>query len=90
MTLTNDIYIQNKRGLHARASAKLVRMAEKFDAEVFVIKSDVRVTGTSIMGLLLLAASKGEQITIETSGPEKQEAMEAVLGLINNLFDEDQ
>lgn len=89
MTLTNDILIQNKRGLHARASAKLVRMAEKFDAEVFVIKSDVRVTGTSIMGLLLLAASKGEKITIETSGPEKQEAMEAVLGLINNLFDEE-
>lgn len=90
MTLSNDIMIQNKRGLHARASAKLVRLAEKFDAEVTVIKAEVRVTGTSIMGLLLLAASKGEQITIETSGPEKQEAMEAVIALINNRFDEEQ
>ena len=90
MTLSNDILIQNKRGLHARASAKLVRLAEKFDAEVTVIKADVRVTGTSIMGLLLLAASKGEQVTNETAGPEKQEAMEAVIALINNRFDEEQ
>src|SRR3974390_2331003 len=71
-----EVTIVNKRGLHARASAAFVKMAEQFDAEISVIKDDQRVSGGSIMGLLMLGASPGTTILIETEGPEAEEALE--------------
>ncbi len=80
--------ISNLRGLHARASAKFVRTAEKFDAHVLVSKDGHVVGGTSIMGLMMLAASKGCTIHISVTGAQAQLALEALKKLVNNRFGE--
>jgi phosphocarrier protein HPr len=82
------IRIRNKKGLHARASAKFVKCAETFDAVVTVTRDDQSVTGTSIMGLLMLAAGPGTCLLIEATGPEAPEALEALEMLINDGFGE--
>ncbi len=84
-----EVTIVNKRGLHARASASFVKTAEKFDAEVTVTKGDQTVGGSSIMGLLMLGASPGTTILIETEGPEAEEALEALTALIEAGFHEE-
>jgi len=83
------VKIRNRKGLHARASAKFVKCAERFDAIVRVTRDDQTVTGTSIMGLLMLAAGPGTWLDIEAEGPEAPEAIEALVALVENGFGED-
>ena len=85
---TADVLIRNEKGLHARASAKFVKCAETFDAEISVSRDGLTVPGTSIMGLMMLAASKGCQIAVETSGTQAQELAEALSALVGNYFGE--
>ena len=84
-----ELAIINQRGLHARASAKFVKCAEGFDASVTVSKDGQSVPGTSIMGLMMLAANMGSSITVEASGPQAGEAIVALTALIASKFDED-
>jgi len=88
-TLARDITITNARGLHARASARFVSTAEGFDADVRVTRDGQTVAGTSIMGLMMLAAAKGCDIRIEASGPEAQGAMDALVQLVTDNFGEE-
>ena len=88
-TLRDDLAIINQRGLHARASAKFVKCAEGFDATVMVSKDGQSVTGTSIMGLMMLAANMGSSISVEASGPQAAQAMSALAALVASKFDED-
>lgn len=81
--------INNKRGLHARASAKFCAVAGSWDAAVFVEKDGIRVGGCSIMGLLTLGAGIGSEIKIITEGPQAAEALETLLQLIDEKFGED-
>ena len=83
------ITIVNQRGLHARASAKFVKLAETFDAEITVAKGGQSVGGTSIMGLMLLAASPGCCIDVTATGPEADEALDALEKLVSERFGED-
>ena len=87
-TVTRELEICNKRGLHARASAKFVQTVEKFDADVKVTRGQESVGGTSIMGLMMLAAGPGTTITIEASGPQAREVVEALSSLISGRFTE--
>jgi phosphocarrier protein HPr len=87
--LSREINITNQRGLHARASAKFVKCAEGFNADVIVSKDGQSVPGTSIMGLMMLAASIGTSIVVVTSGPEAEAAMTALEDLVTRKFDED-
>jgi phosphocarrier protein HPr len=80
--------ICNKKGLHARASAKFVQTVERFDAEVKVTRGQETVGGTSIMGLMMLAAGPGTCITVEATGPEAAEAVEALANLVACRFTE--
>ncbi len=81
--------IRNKRGLHARASAKIVEASARFQSEIHVIKDGTAVNGRSIMGLMMLAASIGSTVMITTEGPDAQEAMTAMLALIEAKFGEE-
>ena len=80
--------ICNKKGLHARASAKFVQTVEQFEAEVWVTRGAERVGGTSIMGLMMLAAGPGTSITIEATGPQAPEVVEALAKLVSGRFTE--
>ena len=80
--------ISNKLGLHARASAKLTKLAGSFPCEVWLSRGDRRVNAKSIMGVMMLAAARGTTVIIETSGPDEQEAMAALLELIKGKFGE--
>jgi phosphocarrier protein HPr len=80
--------ISNKLGLHARASAKLTKLAGGFSCEVWMSKGERRVNAKSIMGVMMLAAGIGSTVEIETNGPDEQEAMTALLALINDKFGE--
>ena len=82
--------IVNEKGLHARASAKFVDMVEQFDASATIEKDGVDACGDSIMGLLMLVASKGTQVVITTEGAQAQELLNALSELIANRFGEDQ
>jgi len=83
------IKIINKRGLHARASAKFVKCVEAFDADIRVSKDGHVVGGTSIMGLMMLTASPGCTIHVSATGPQAEEALEAVQQLVDDKFGED-
>jgi len=83
------VAIPNKRGLHARASAKLVEAAARFKSHITVIKDGQSVDARSIMGLMMLAASLGTKIEIAAEGPDADEAMTAILALIEAKFGED-
>jgi phosphocarrier protein HPr len=80
--------ICNKKGLHARASAKFVQTVEQFDAEVWVTRGAERVGGASIMGLMMLAAGPGTSITVEATGPQAAEVVEALAKLVSGRFTE--
>ena len=88
--LTQSITIQNKKGLHARAASCFVKLAEQFNADIFVEKDGQKVCGTSIMGLMMLAAAKGCDITLSASGNEAKQALNALTELINNKFNEEE
>ena len=83
------VMICNKRGLHARAAARFVKLAGQFDAEITVTRDDMVVSGLSIMGLMMLAAGPGSDIHLKATGPQAAEAIEAIAALIANRFDED-
>ncbi len=88
-TLKAVAEITNKRGLHARASAKVVEAAARFESEITIIKDEQRVNARSIMGLMMLAASMGSQIGLEAVGPDADAAMTAMLALIEAKFGEE-
>ena len=84
-----SVTICNKRGLHARAAARFVKLAYQFDAEVTVAKNGAAVSGRSIMGLMMLAAGPGTAIELHATGPEAARAVAALADLINGGFDEE-
>jgi phosphocarrier protein HPr len=86
--LKQEIEIINKLGLHARASAKITQLAAQFKCDVNLLRNNRKVNAKSIMGVMMLAASKGAKIEIETSGDDEQAAMDALRRLINNKFGE--
>ena len=81
--------IKNELGLHARAAATFVKIANRYRSEIFVTKEKMKVNGKSIMGVLMLAAAKGTTINIETEGDDAQEAFEALKQLIEDKFGEE-
>jgi phosphocarrier protein HPr len=83
-----DVEIVNRLGLHARASAKLTQAASKYRSEVWLERNGRRVNAKSIMGVMMLAAAKGATITVETRGPDADEAMNEILALIADRFGE--
>jgi phosphocarrier protein len=87
--VTRELPITNQRGLHARASAKFVKCAEGFDADIRVTRDGQTVPGTSIMGLMMLAAAMGTSILVEASGPQAEQAVDALAVLVDAKFDED-
>jgi phosphocarrier protein HPr len=84
-----EVLICNRKGLHARASAKFVKCAETFNANITVTREGQTVGGTSIMGLMMLGAFMGTTIRIEAAGPEAPEALEALVALVKDGFGED-
>jgi phosphocarrier protein HPr len=87
--ITRELPIINKRGLHARASAKFVQTVERFSAEVWVTKGGETVGGTSIMGLMMLSAGPGTSITVSAIGPEAEAAVNAITDLVASKFNEE-
>jgi phosphocarrier protein len=87
--VSREIPIINKRGLHARASAKFVQMVERFNAEVWVTRGSETVGGTSIMGLMMLSAGPGTSIVVSAIGPEAQAAVDAIAELVASKFNEE-
>ena len=87
--LSRDVLITNRRGLHARASAKFVTLASALPAQITVSKDGSSVTGTSIMGLMMLGAAMGDSITIAASGDGHAEALEQLVALVEGKFGED-
>ena len=86
--LKKSVKITNKLGLHARPSAMLVTVASRFESEVFFTKAELRVNGKSIMGVMMLAAEKGSEITIEVDGVDEEVAMEQIVQVIVSCFGE--
>jgi phosphocarrier protein len=82
------VTISNKLGLHARASAKLTKLAGSFPCEVWMSKGERRINAKSIMGVMMLAAGLGSEVSLETSGEQADEALQALLALINDKFGE--
>ena len=87
--LSRELLITNKRGLHARASAKFVQTVERFNADIWVTRGGETVGGTSIMGLMMLSAGPGTTIIVSAAGPEAQAALEAIAELIADKFHEE-
>ena len=83
-----QIEITNKKGLHARAAAKLINLTHNYDSEVVVIRGDDEVNGKSILGLLMLAAQKGSWLTIKVEGTDEDAAMGSIQNLIESKFEE--
>lgn len=88
--LRQTVTISNKLGLHARASAKLSKLAGSFPCEVHLVRKERRINAKSIMGVMMLAAGVGSDVDIETDGEREEEAMQAILALINDKFGEGQ
>jgi phosphocarrier protein len=86
--IKTTVTISNKLGLHARASAKLTKLATGFKSEVFMSRNGRRVNAKSIMGVMMLAAGLGADVEIEAEGEDEQAAMDAIVGLINDKFGE--
>jgi phosphocarrier protein HPr len=86
--IKSNIIISNKLGLHARASAKLTKLATGYKSEVFMSRNGRRVNAKSIMGVMMLAAGLGAEIEIETDGEDEQAAMDGLVALINDKFGE--
>ena len=83
------VVIVNRLGLHARAAAKLVTLAAKYQADITIARGDKQMSGKSIMGVMMLAAAQGSELTLRASGDDAVEALEALAALIANRFDED-
>ncbi|MBB4635349.1 HPr family phosphocarrier protein [Longimicrobium terrae] len=89
MEHTNQVTIVNRYGLHARPAAEFVKLANRFQSEVFIGKDDVEVSGKSIMGVMMLAAECGSEVRIRASGDDAREAVDALTQLVQNRFGED-
>ncbi len=87
--LARTVTIVNRRGLHARAAARFVKTAERFKAEITVVRKDAVVSGLSIMGLMMLAAGPGATLELRASGEEAAVALDALVKLVADKFDED-
>ncbi|MCA1451687.1 HPr family phosphocarrier protein [Bradyrhizobium sp. BRP22] len=87
--ISRELQIVNKRGLHARASAKFVQMVERFNAEIWVTRGSETVGGTSIMGLMMLAAGPGTSVIVSATGPEAEAALDAIAELVASKFNEE-
>lgn len=85
-----EVEIVNKLGLHARASAKLTQAASGFKSNVFLTRNGRRVNAKSIMGVMMLAASRGSTVNVETEGEDEEHAMAAITALINDKFGENE
>jgi len=90
MSISKNIEIINKLGLHARAAAQLVQLASSFISHIEIEKGNRRVNGKSIMGVMMLAAGKGSKITLHSEGEDEQESIKKIEALINNRFNEDE
>ena len=88
--IRTTVTISNKLGLHARASAKLTKLAGSFQCEVHLARNGRRINAKSIMGVMMLAAGLASEVELETDGPDEQAAMDALLALINDKFGEGQ
>ena len=88
--VSRELPIINKRGLHARASAKFVQMVERFNAEIWVTRGGETVGGTSIMGLMMLSAGPGTTITVSATGPQAEAAVAALAELVGSKFNEEE
>ena len=88
-SVSREVRIGNRRGLHARASAKFVNLASQIDAEVEVEKDGNRVCGTSIMGLMMLGAAMGDTVVIHVTGPHAKNALEKLVAMIEERFGEE-
>src|ERR1700685_4446570 len=88
--VVREVEIVNKKGLHARASAKFVQAAENYNAAIIVTRGHETVGGTSIMGLMMLAAATGSTITIQATGKEAAAAVEALVALVSSKFREEE
>jgi phosphocarrier protein len=88
--IRTTLVISNKLGLHARASAKLTKLASSFKCEVFMTRNTRRVNAKSIMGIMMLAAGLGAEVELETEGEDEQQAAEAITALVNDKFGEGQ
>ena len=86
--ITENVTIVNKLGLHARAASKLVNCASQFESDVFISRKGNRVNAKSIMGVMMLAASKGVELELEIDGRDEQECRDAIVALINDRFGE--
>ncbi len=86
--ISQKLTIINKLGLHARAASKLVNTAGQFESDVFIDKQGNRINAKSIMGVMMLAASKGTEILLEVDGNDEQDCMQAIVQLIDSRFDE--
>jgi len=85
---TVSVIISNKLGLHARASAKLTQLASQFNSQIFIAKNSKRVNAKSIMGVMMLAAGAGTEITIDAQGNDSEKALIEIVNLFNNKFNE--
>jgi phosphocarrier protein len=88
--IRTTLVISNKLGLHARASAKLTKLASSFKCEVFMARNGRRVNAKSIMGIMMLAAGLGSEVELETDGEDEQQATDAIASLVNDKFGEGQ
>lgn len=88
--LERQIEITNKKGLHARAAAKFINVAERYESDVLVVKDESEVNGKSILGLLMLAAHQGTMITIRVNGDDEKVALDGICGLIESKFEENE
>jgi phosphocarrier protein HPr len=88
-TLTKEVVVVNKLGIHARPAARFVKLANRFTSEIFVEKDGEKVNGKSIMGLLMLAAGPGSRVRVEAHGGDASQALHELEDLINRKFDED-
>lgn len=89
MSVTVELEIKNRKGLHARAAAAFVKVAETFDAVIEVERIGQKVSGCSIMGLMMLAAAKGTTIKVFAEGAQAEKAVQAIAKLVNDKFGED-
>ena len=89
-TIVREIPSTNKRGLHARASAKFVQMVERFKADITVTRNNETVGGNSIMGLMMLSAGPGSSVIVSATGPEAREAIDALTTLVTTKFGEEE
>ena len=88
MNVQQSVQIRNKNGLHARPAAEMVKAAAKFKSDITISREDIEVNGKSIMGVMMLAAEYGATITLRASGPDAEDAVDALAGLVSSRFGE--